>query len=134
MTGERRDLNREKFDFDKLLIQLDDKNSIASLNLNILSNAMKTRSKLKSFHPSAEMKCLTKERSDLIAIQRGEDNNAIFAIHNITDKKLNFSINEFLKFSPEELFVFYDYLSGREYTNLNIILEPFQVLWIGKNR
>jgi len=131
MTGERRDLNREKFDFDKLLIQLDDKNSIASKNLRILSNAMKIRSKIKSFHPSAEMKCLTKSRSDIIAIKRGVENSSIFAIHNITDNKLNFSIDDSLNFS-EEVFNYCDYLSGKEYNNLNFVLDPFQVLWIGK--
>ena len=131
MTGERRDLNREKFDFDKLLIQLDDKNSIASKNLKILSNAMKIRSKIKSFHPSAEMKCLTKSRSDIIAIKRGVENSSIFAIHNITDNKLNFSIDDSLNVS-EEVFNYHDYLSGKEYNNLNFVLDPFQVLWIGK--
>ena len=133
MTGERRDLNREKFDFDKLLIQLDNKNSIASKNLKILSKAMKIRSKIKSFHPSSEMKCLTKGRSDIIAISRGVGNSSIFAIHNITDNKLDFSINNSINSSLEEQFFYIDYLSGKEFRNLNFVLEPFQVLWIGKN-
>ena len=134
MTGERRDLNREKFDFDQLSVQLDDKNSIASKNLEILSNAMKIRSNIKSFHPSAEMKCLTKGRRDVIAIQRGVKNNSIYAIHNITGNKLDFSINDSLNHSLEDVFSYYDYLSGKEYSNLNFVLEPFQVLWIGINK
>jgi len=133
-TGERRDLNREKFSFNKLLIQLDDKSSIASKNLKILSNAMKIRSKIKAFHPSSEMKCLTKGRRDIIAIKRGVENNTIIAIHNITDNKLDFSIEDYLNSSLEDVFTYCDYLSGKEYSNLNLVLDPFQVLWIGKNK
>ncbi len=134
MTGERRDLNREKFVFEKLLIQLEDKNSIASKNLKILSKAMKIRSKIKSFHPSAQMKCLTKGRRDIVAIQRGVENSSIFAIHNITDNKLDFSIDDSFNFPFQNVFTYYDYLSGKEYDNLNFVLDPFQVLWIGKNK
>ncbi len=134
LTGERRDLNREKFEFNKLLIQLEDKNSVARKNLEILSNAMKIRSKIKSFHPSAEMKCLTKGRRDIVAIQRGVENNSIIAIHNITDNKLDFSIDDSLNNSLKDECNYCDYLSGKEYSNLNFVLDPFQVLWIGKNK
>tara|TARA_B100000575_G_scaffold22724_1_gene15545 strand:- start:58 stop:540 length:483 start_codon:yes stop_codon:yes gene_type:complete len=132
MTGERRDLNREKFDFYNLLIQLEDKNSIASKNLRILSKAMKIRSEIKSFHPSAEMKCLTKDRTDIVAIQRGVKNGSIVAIHNITDNKLDFSLDDSHNFPRKDIFTYFDYLSDKEYSNLNFVLEPFQVLWIGK--
>ena len=133
ITGERRDLNREKFKLDKLIIQLNDTNSIASKNLNFLINAMKIRAELKQFHPTSEMKCLTKDRPDVVAIQRGDDNNPIFAIHNITGSKLDYSINnDFMKIILKENMAFKDYLSTKEYTNLNFVLEPFQVLWIGK--
>ena len=132
ITGERRDLNREKFDFYKLLIKLEDKNSIASKNLKILSTAMKIRSKIKSFHPSAEMKCLTKGRSDIVAIHRTFEKSSIFAIHNMTDNKLDFSIDDSLKSSLKDGFIYCDYLSDKQYGNLNFVLDPFQVLWIGK--
>ena len=134
ITGERRDLNREKFDFDKLSIKLRDKNSIASKNLRILSKAMKIRSKIKSFHPSAEMKCLTKGRADIVAIQRGTENSSIIAIHNITDNKLDFSIDDSYNFFLKDVYTYCDYLSGKEYNKLNFVLDPFQVLWIGKNK
>jgi len=132
MTGERRDLNREKFNFDKILMLLEDKSSIASRNLEILSNAMKIRSKFNSFHPSAEMKCLTKGRRDVVAIQRGVENSSIIAIHNFTDNKLDFSIDDSSNFSLRDICTYCDYLSGKKYSNLSFVLDPFQVLWIGK--
>ena len=131
-TGQRRDLNREKFEIDKLLLDLDNNDSYASRNLKYLSHAMKIRSDLISFHPSAEMKCLSGDRSDIIVIQRGEGLNTMFAIHNFTENKLNYSINnhEFFK-NKEKASSYKDFLSGKIYKNLNFVLKPFDVLWIG---
>jgi len=131
-TGQRRDLNREKFELDKLLLVLNNSDSYASKNLKYLSHAMKTRSKLTSFHPSSSMKCLSNDRSDIIAIKRGEGSNTLIAIHNFTENKLDYSINthEFNK-NKENYLSFKDYLSGRIYKNLNFVLNPFEVLWIG---
>ena len=95
---------------------------------------MKIRSKIKSFHPSAEMKCLTRGRTDIVAIQRGVENNSVIAIHNITDNKLDFSIDDSLNFSLKNSCTYCDYLSGEKYNSLNFVLEPFQVLWIGLNK
>ena len=132
MTGERRDLNREKFIMEKLLLILNNNYSYASKNIKFLSNAMKIRSSLKAFHPSSKMLSLSKNRSDLIVIRRGEGLNSIWAIHNITDNKLNYLLDD-----PEILdsidfnLCFKDYLTGNKYSNLNITLKPFQVIWIG---
>ena len=132
MTGQRRDLNREKFNIDKLLLVLNNNYSNASKNIKFLSNAMKVRSSLEVFHPSSKMISLSKNRSDLIVIRRGEGLNSIWAIHNITDNKLNYSLNdpEILD-SIDDNLLFKDYLTGSKYSNLNITLEPFQVIWIG---
>ena len=131
-TGQRRDLNREKFKLSKLSIVLDNPETNANKNLRYLSRALSIRSHLSPFHPSSEMNCLTKGRSDLLIIKRGEGKEAIWAIHNMTENKLNFSINddEILKALNNKSF-FHDYLTKRKYYNLNISLNPFQVIWIG---
>jgi len=131
-TGQRRDLNREKFEFEKLLLVLKNNDSFASKNLKFLSHAMRTRSNLISFHPSSQMKCLSTDRSDIIVIQRGEGLNTLIAIHNFTDNKLNYSINNHeLNDNEQKSSIFKDYLSGKIYKNLNFVLKPFAVLWIG---
>ena len=131
-TGQRRDLNREKFNIDNLSLILKNNDSDASRNIKFLSRAMKIRSSLKAFHPSSNMKSLSRNRSDLIVIRRGEGLDSIWAIHNITDNKLSYLIddNEVLD-SLNKNTNFKDYLSDEKYSNLNIVLEPFQVLWIG---
>ena len=72
MTGQRRDLNREKFKSENLLAFLNNPESNANKNLKYLRNAMDFRSKLKQFHPCSEMKCLSKGRSDIVVIKRGK--------------------------------------------------------------
>ena len=132
MTGQRRDLNREKFINDKLLLTLNNRDSNASRIITFLSDAMRIRSSLEAFHPSSKMKSLTKNRSDLIVIRRGEELNSIWTIHNITENKLNYLLNDpdILDSLDNNIF-FKDYLTGNKYSNLNITLEPYQVMWIG---
>ena len=132
MTGQRRDLNREKFKYEELSLILQHKESNASRNIKFLSKAMEIRANLKAFHPSSEMECLTKHRSDLTVIKRGKNESLVLAIHNFTENKLNYSINDSellnLLSNKSEL---KDYLTDKKYSSLSIVLEPFQVIWLG---
>ena len=83
MTGQRRDLNREKFKSDNLVSVLNNPESNANKNIEYLCNAMDVRSKLSQFHPCSEMECLSKGRSDIVVIKRGKGPESVFAIHNI---------------------------------------------------
>ena len=134
-TGQRRDLNREKFKLENLLLILKNNESYASKNINYLSHAMKIRSNLVAFHPSSIMKCLTRGRSDVVVIRRGSGFDTIWSIHNITENKLNFSVKdpEIIN-SLENSLNFKDYLNSNEYDNLSIVLEPYQVIWLGINK
>ena len=132
MTGQRRDLNREKFNLENLILILKNSNSNASRNLKCLKNAMNVRSNLRAFHPSSSMKCLSKGRSDILVIKRGNDFNSIWAIHNFTENKLDFLLNDDETFnSRNENVQFRDYLTGKKYNSLSMVLEPFQVIWLG---
>ena len=132
MSGQRRDLNREKFQLDKLNLTLQNQDSFAKKNITYLSKAMRIRGSLKSFDPSSSMRCLSKDYSDLVCIRRGEGDDTILAIHNMTDNKINFLIEEpdivttFNNYSE-----FKDFLTGTKYNTLRIVLDPFQVVWLG---
>ena len=132
MTGQRRDLNREKFKYEELSLILQHKESNASRNINFLSKAMEIRANLKAFHPSSEMECLTKDRSDLTVIKRGKNESLVLAIHNFTENKLNYSINdsELLNLLSNKCEL-KDYLTDKKYSSLSIVLEPFEVIWLG---
>ncbi|MBO8204432.1 sugar phosphorylase [Prochlorococcus marinus] len=132
MTGQRRDLNREKFKSDNLLSVLNNPESNANKNLKYLRKAMDVRSVLKQFHPCSEMKCLSKGRSDIVVIKRGKDQESIFAIHNMTGNKINYQLNDNdLPQIIDNDFNMRDFLTSNKYNWKNISLDPFQVIWLG---
>jgi len=130
-TGQRRDLNREKFKSENLLSVFNNPESNANKNLKYLSNAMDVRSELPQFHPCSEMKCLSKGRSDIVVIKRGEGTESVFAIHNMTENKINYQLNDndLPELNGNNLNM-RDSLTSTEYSWKNISLDPFQVIWL----
>jgi len=93
---------------------------------------MDVRSELKQFHPSSLMECLSKGRSDIVVIKRGKGPESIFAIHNMTDNKINYRLNDNdLPAIKNNDFNMHDFLASNQYNWKNISLDPFQVLWLG---
>ena len=132
MTGQRRDLNREKFKLDNLVSVLNNPESNANKNIKYLGNAMDIRSKLEQFHPSSEMECLSKGRSDIVVIKRGKGPESVFAIHNMTENKINYQLNDNdLPKIIDNDFNTQDFLTSTKYNWKNISLDPFQVIWLG---
>ena len=132
MTGQRRDLNREKFKLEKLSSVFKNPESNANKNLKYLRMAMDIRSNLKQFHPQSEMKCLSKDRADIVVIKRGIGLKAIFTIHNMTENKINyrFSDDDLAELNNNKLNM-HDHLTSNKYNWNNIELDPFQVIWLG---
>ena len=132
MTGQRRDLNREKFKSDNLVSVLKNPESNANKNIKYLGNAMDIRSKLEQFHPSSEMECLSKGRSDIVVIKRGKGPKSVFAIHNMTENKINYQLDDYdLPEIIDNDFNMKDFLASTKYNWKNISLDPFQVIWLG---
>ena len=131
MTGQRRDLNREKFKSENLSAVLNNPESNANKNLKYLRYAMKVRSELKQFHPCSEMKCLSKGRSDIVVIKRSKGLDSVFAIHNMTENKINYQLNDNdLPKIIDNDFNTHDFLTSTKYNYKNISLDPFQVIWL----
>ncbi len=132
MTGQRRDLNREKFKSENLAAIFKNPESNANKNLRYLRSAMDVRAKLPQFHPQSQMECLSKSRSDIVVIKRGIGSKAIFTIHNMTENKINYRFMdyEFNKLIKNDLNM-QDYLTTNKYNSNNIELDPFQVIWLG---
>ena len=131
MTGQRRDLNREKFKLDNLLSVLNNPESNANKNLKYLRYAMEVRSKLNQFHPNSGMECLSKGRSDIVVIKRSKGPESVFAIHNMTENKINYQLNDNdLPKIIDNDFNIQDLLTSSKYNWKNISLDPFQVLWL----
>ena len=130
-TGQRRDLNRHKFEANSLAHILKQKNSIPNKIISFLKNAMSIRSQNIAFHPESPMNCLSLERTDFVIILRGGKNNKILAIHNMTNMRLNLSISEYIdkaKFSDFKRYR--DILNNRLISNNFLELDPYSVMWI----
>ena len=130
-TGERRDLNREKFEANSLFNELADKRSLASQIIQKLNSAISIRSEEISFHPDSSMKCLSKGRSDIVIIRRGDKDQSIWAIHNMTNMRLSISIKENLKIKTDNnSFKFKDCLNNEILTESKLELSPYNVKWL----
>ena len=129
-SGERRDLNRERFDLNKLEVILKDPTSAASKNLSKLKKAMNIRRQFNAFHPKENMQCLTPGRSDFVVICRGEKNDRVWALHNMTNSKLSMSLLDYLKMEKQNQTCWFDILNEVNYQDNYIEMQPYSVHWL----
>jgi len=77
------------------------------------------------------MKCLSKGRSDIVVIKRGKGPESVFTIHNMTENKINYQLNDKdLPKVTENNLNMQDFLTSTQYNWKNISLDPFQVIWL----
>ncbi|WP_036917340.1 MULTISPECIES: alpha-amylase family glycosyl hydrolase [unclassified Prochlorococcus] len=129
-SGERRDLNRERFNFESLDNVLKDSQSPASKNIKALKHAMNVRSRLEAFHPEQPMMCMSNGRSDFVLICRGKDQSRVWALHNMTNKKLSFPFDELLKADKGSNCYFFDALNEVKCLDNYIESRPYAVHWL----
>ena len=130
-TGQRRDLNREKFEAEKLLLLLKNFDSPASKNISYLSHIIKVRSRLKAFHPEASMKCLSNNIPNCIILERGVGEDKVYVICNMSDKYLDIpfldAVDLFELRTNKRLL---DNITGSYFKSDKFRLSPYQVVWI----
>ena len=93
---------------------------------------MDVRSRLKQFHPGSQMECLSNGRSDIVVIKRGKGKESVYTIHNITENKINYQLNDedLPELNTNDLNMS-DLLTSNKYNLKNISLDPFKVIWLG---
>ena len=128
-TGHRRDLNRPQFQLDRLERLFADPESETSQVTGSLRRAMEVRRGQSALDPFAAMTLLSKDRSDLVILQRGDENNMLIAIHNFSDVRLSLSLSTLADSSGAP---WHDALSGRSLVagQQALDLEPFAVHWL----
>ena len=129
-SGERRDLNRERFDLNKLEVILKDPTSAASKNLSKLKKTMNIRRQYNAFHPKENMQCLTPDQNDFVIICRGKKNDRVWAVHNMTNSKLSMSLLDYLKMEKQNQTCWFDILNGVNYQDNYIEMQPYSVHWL----
>ena len=129
-TGQRRDLNRPQFRADTLARRLQDPESDATRLLQVLRHAMTIRGSMPSLHPDAELRVISKGRSDLVVLERSTQGQSLFAVHNMTRTRLNFPLGS-LDVEPDGC-RWFDCLHGTELqaAQRQLQLEPYDVVWL----
>ena len=130
-TGQRRDLNREKFEANKLIDLLKNFDSPASKNISYLSHIVKVRSRLRAFHPEACMKCISTDIDNCIIFQRGSGEDRVYVICNMSEKCLNIKLlNELDLLELDSTKSLIDNISGSILNVDKFQLNPYQVVWV----
>ena len=130
-TGQRRDLNREKFEANKLIDLLKNFDSPASKNISYLSHIVKVRSRLKAFHPEACMKCISTDIDNCIIFQRGSGEDRVYVICNMSEKCLNIKLlNELDLLELDSTKCLIDNITGSILNVDKFQLNPYQVVWV----
>ena len=130
-TGQRRDLNREKFEANKLIEVLKNFDSPASKNISYLTHVVKVRSRLNAFHPESFMKCLSTKMDNCLIFQRGLDSDIVYVICNMSNKCLNISpLNQLNLSKSYRKKNFLDNITGSLLNTNSFKLNPYQVVWL----
>jgi len=134
MTSQNRSINRHKWIYNELKSVLNDKSSHHAQVFDQLQQLIQIRKNQPAFHPNATQ--YTLHISDQIfAFWRQSQNRqqSIFCIHNISNEPQELNLSQL---NLIELNNWFDLLSKEEFPDLcqNIVLEPYQCLWITNHR
>ena len=129
ITDNKRDLNRYKWNNERLIKNLKINNSKQSVFYNEMTNLIKIRRKQKAFHPNAQRKNLN-FGSKFYALERIslDKSQKILAITNLTSKTQVLKINsKYLKSKN---------LLGQKFKitfDKELVFNPFQTFWLSIN-
>ena len=111
-TGRNRTINRENLQFNELKKQLADENSLRSKVFTKYSELLKTRSTSPAFDPHGTQKIMDLHPSVFAAERTSPDGNArVLCLHNVSQKSVSFSMKD----------------------GSDIILQPYEILWLKKD-
>ena len=125
ISGNKRDLNRYRWNKDKIEDHLKDQNSKQNKYYKNMSNILAIRSKQKAFHPNAIRKTL-KLGDNFFGLKRVSTDNkqSIYCITNMTSKLQLLKVNKNV-FYKRNLFN-----SKLTKKTGKIQFEPFQTVWL----
>jgi sucrose phosphorylase len=124
-TGVLRSINREKLNYDLLTEELNDPKNIRSKIYTSLKKLLQIRKKEKAFDPYANFSFLDLGEK-LFCIDRvsADMKEGILVINNFADIMQIVQLPTFIRSDS------YDIISDEKIVNIDITLEPYQVMWI----
>ena len=124
-SGQRRDLNRERFNREGLERRLTDPHSDARYALETVRHAMDVRGSLPAFYPQAAFACLSGSMADRVVIRRGSGADTVWAVHNFSANRLNLDLRSLVN---QEHWC--DCLQDSAPVPTQLTLDPFAVHWL----
>jgi sucrose phosphorylase len=129
--GMNRAINRHRWDYPTLESLLADPTTIQARALETLTQRLKLRGQQTAFHPNATQFTVNLEHERVFGVWRQslDRRQSVFAIHNVSDEKVDVHTNA-LNMIEDETWT--DLLSGDQipHTAETILLEPYQCRWI----
>ena len=126
-TGHRRDLHRPQVQADALERELADVEHPATKILAGLEQAMAVRRAHAALNPSAAMRVLSEQRSDLVVLERGDGAQRLWVIHNFSGRRLSLHLASRLQHDAPE---WWDALHQQVIRGPYLELEPCAVHWL----
>ena len=123
ISGNKRDLNRYKWNKKRLESLLKDKNSKQSIFYQKITNLIFIKKRNKAFHPNAKRENLNMGKKIFCFKRTSLDKKQIiYNITNLSSKNQKLNINNKLKK--------YKNLLGKSKMTHRIILQPFETMWL----
>ncbi|MCJ7771766.1 MAG: sugar phosphorylase, partial [Desulfobacterales bacterium] len=123
-TKRLRTINREKLLFDDVAGELNDPNSFRSRVFYPYIEMIKIRKEQKAFHPNSDFNILDMNK-EVFAIKRFCDDQAIYALTNISPRRVGVSLRE-----PKIKSQMKDIVTGQKVITDSIELNPYQYMWL----
>ncbi len=123
ISGNKRDLNRYKWNKKRLENLLKNKNAKQSIFYHKMMNLLSIKKQNKAFHPNAKRENLNMGKKIFCFKRTSLDNSQI--IYNITNLS-----SKYLKLKYNNKFTTYKNLLGKTRSNSKIELKPFETLWL----
>ena len=124
-SGQRRDLNRERFDVEMVERRLEDPYSDTQFTLQTIREAMAVRATLPAFDPQAAFETLSGSMADRVILKRGSGANSVWAVHNFSANRINLDLRSL---ANQEHWC--DRLQDSAPVVAQLTLAPFAVHWL----
>lgn len=120
-TGRNRTINREKLNIENIEKELNDPSSFRATIFNKYINLLKIRRKQPAFSPNADFEII-EIAPEIFCIKRYCKEQTLYAITNISDKKISFDLKIDGKLK--------DIISGKIIDSHNINILPYKIFWL----
>jgi len=130
-TGQKRSINRHKWDYDALKSALADPKSPHAIVFQELCRLIQIRRRQRAFHPNATQYTLHPLNKALLAFWRQSmaRDQSIFSVHNLSNQPQDLRLADLNLLNTD---TWYDLISGDQFQDICSVytLQPYQSLWI----